>query len=49
MRANTLIKQTIDVLDKELGRANALKIAEMRGAGGTGGKIPKEMIQALCF
>ena len=46
VRANTLIKQTIDVLDKELGRANALKIAEMRGAGGTGGKIPKEMIQA---
>ena len=46
VRANNLIKQTIDVLDKELGRANALKIAEMRGAGGTGGKIPKEMIQA---
>ena len=46
VRANTLIKQTIDVLDKELGRANALKIVEMRGAGGTGGKIPKEMIQA---
>ena len=46
VRANTLLKQTIDVLDKELGRANALKIAEMRGAGGTGGKIPKEMIQA---
>ena len=46
VRANTLLKQTMDVLDKELGRANALKIAEMRGAGGTGGKIPKEMIQA---
>jgi hypothetical protein len=46
VRANTILKQSIDVLDKELGRANALKIAEMRGAGGTGGKIPKEMIQA---
>ena len=44
VRANTLIKQTIDVLDKELGRANALKIAEMRGAGGAGAKPAKEIV-----
>jgi hypothetical protein len=46
VRANTILKQSIDVLDKELGRANALKIAEMRSAGAGGGKIPITMIQA---
>ena len=44
VRANNLIKQTMDVLDKELGRANALKIAEMRGAGGAGAKPAKEIV-----
>jgi len=48
VRANTILKQSITVLDKELDRANALKIAEMRsaGAGAGGGKIPIAMIQA---
>jgi hypothetical protein len=46
VRANTILKQSIDVLDKELGRANALKIAEMKSAGAGGGKIPIVMIQA---
>jgi hypothetical protein len=44
VRANTLLKQTMDVLDKELGRAQALKIAEMRGAGGAGAKPAKEIV-----
>ena len=45
-RANNLLKQAVDVANQNLNRANQLKIAEMRGAGGAGGKIPKEMIQA---
>ena len=44
VRANTLLKQTMDVLDKEAARANALKIAEMRGAGGAGAKPAKEIV-----
>jgi len=45
-RANNLLKQAVDVANQNLNRANQLKIAEMKGAGGAGGKIPKEMIQA---
>ena len=44
VRANTILKQTMDVLDKEAARANALKIAEMRGAGGAGAKPAKEIV-----
>lgn len=46
VKANALLKQAIDVANQNLNRANQLKIAEMKGAGGAGGKIPKEMIQA---
>jgi hypothetical protein len=45
-RANSILKQAVDVASQNLNRANQLKIAEMRSSGGTGGKIPKEMIQA---
>jgi len=45
-RANSILKQAVDVANQNLNRANQLKIAEMRSSGGTGGKIPKEMIQA---
>ena len=45
-RANAILKQAVDVANQNLNRANQLKIAEMRSSGGTGGKIPKEMIQA---
>lgn len=46
IRANNILKQAVDVANQNLNRANQLKIAEMKGAGGAGGKIPKEMIQA---
>jgi len=45
-RANTILKQAVDVANQNLNRANQLAIASMKAAGGSGGKIPKEMIQA---
>jgi len=43
VRANTILKQSMDVLDKELTRAQQLKIAEMKGAG-AGSKPAKEIV-----
>ena len=43
VRANTILKQSMDVLDKELTLAQQLKIAEMKAAG-AGGKPAKEIV-----
>jgi len=43
VRANTILKQSMDVLDKELTLAQQLKIAEMKAAGASG-KPAKEIV-----
>jgi hypothetical protein len=43
-RANTLLKQAVDVANQNLNRANQLKIAEMKAAGGAGAKPAKEIV-----
>ena len=45
-RANTILKQAVDVANQNLNRANQLAIASMKAAGGGDGKIPIVMIQA---
>ena len=43
-RANSILKQAVDVASKNADRANQLKIAEMRSAGGSGAKPAKEIV-----